>query len=430
MTFSENEFEPNEGPGLAGPSAGRIFGGDFKSLRRQIRIGGIILITINIAVGLFALHIGDSTFVWGVSVASLIVALLLLERLVSQAQLAQVDAERREKELAAAAEQRRALSAKDLAALAIQADKMNGILDGLMSELTKPTAELHTAAKGLSASAEGLNELAQQAKIQSVSVAAVSEQTASMVQSASTAGEKLKRTIVDVETDAKQSSRLVEGAVKEVIHTNSTIDEMAVVATEINDVTDLISRIAGQTNLLALNATIEASRAGNAGRGFAIVAQEVKTLAEQTANATRNITKRVEAIQNVTRRSVDAIQGISRTINEIDRVSARIASSVGLQTDAAQEITIYLTSAIGNVIDVNSAITNVESVGAKTAQAAELLTSASASVTSQAKTIHEQVRAFTEEIRRTQTQCELVQIDRVRRASVGKSEMVDFAVDD
>lgn len=70
------------------------------------------------------------------------------------------------------------------------------------------------------------------------------------------------------------------------------------------------------------------------------------------------------------------------------------------------------------------------SVGAKTAQAAELLTSASASVTSHAKTIHEQVRAFTEEIRRTQTQCELVQTDRVRRASVGKSEMVDFAVDD
>src|SRR5262249_57963399 len=118
--------------------------------------------------------------------------------------------------------------------------------------------------------------------------------------------------------------------------TSSTIDEMASVANEIGRVTELISAIAGQTNLLALNATIEAARAGEAGRGFAVVAQEVKALAAQTANATKEITSRIEAMQGATARSVAAIEGISATIRELDRFSAVIASAVEKQAGAAR----------------------------------------------------------------------------------------------
>ena len=171
-----------------------------------------------------------------------------------------------------------------------------------------------------------------------------------------------------------------------------------------SEVTDLISRIAGQTNLLALNATIEAARAGEAGRGFAVVAQEVKTLAGQTATATQNISRRIEAIQSVTQRSVEAIQGISATIRDLERFSVRIVSAVEQQTQAAQKIASNLTSASASVCNVNGAIGKVESVGNRTAQAAEMLNSASVSVTDQAKRIHDQVKAFTEQIRSIQTQ--------------------------
>jgi methyl-accepting chemotaxis protein len=169
-------------------------------------------------------------------------------------------------------------------------------------------------------------------------------------------------------------------------------------------VTELINNIAGQTNLLALNATIEASRAGESGRGFAVVAQEVKTLAGQTANATRDISKRVEAIQNATHRSVETIQGISHPIEGLNRFSVRIASAVEQQTKGAQEIASNLGSVSANVFDVNGAISKVESVGNRTAQAAETLSSASVSVTSQAKRIHEQVTAFTQDVRTLQAQ--------------------------
>lgn len=180
--------------------------------------------------------------------------------------------------------------------------------------------------------------------------------------------------------------------------TNSTIDELAVVTKEIGEVTELINKIAGQTNLLALNATIEASRAGESGSGFAVVAQEVKTLAGQTAKATRDISKRIDAIQNATHRSVEAIAGISCAIRELIGFSVRIASAVEQKVKGAQEIASNLASVSANVVNFNGAITKVETVGNRTAQAAAMLSSASVSVTKQVKRIHRQVTAFTQDV--------------------------------
>jgi methyl-accepting chemotaxis protein len=340
----------------------------------------------------------------GSSVVVVMVGLLLFERLISQAQAARRNAEQSDAEMAATTKELSALREKALAAKSMQADRMSEVLNRFMREMTEPMESLHVAAKDLNSSAENLSEMARQAKTDSATVASVSEATATIVQSAATAGKQLAQTIAEVENHAIASSRLAADAVNEVVHTNSTIDELAVVTKEISEVTALINKIAGQTSLLALNATIESARAGEAGRGFSVVAHEVKTLASQTANATRDISKRIEAIQNVTHRSVVAIQGISHTIRDLDRFSVRIASAVEQQTEAAREIASNLTSASANVVNVNGAITKVEGVGVGTAQAAEMLTSASANVTKQAKRIHEQVRAFTEDIRSIQGQ--------------------------
>ncbi|MDX1398687.1 MAG: methyl-accepting chemotaxis protein, partial [Oceanospirillum sp.] len=89
---------------------------------------------------------------------------------------------------------------------------------------------------------------------------------------------------------------------------SSSVETLGARSKEIDVVIDLIVGVAEQTNLLALNAAIEAARAGEAGRGFAVVADEVRTLAEQTVKATTDITEKVEAIQKDTQSVINAMQ--------------------------------------------------------------------------------------------------------------------------
>jgi methyl-accepting chemotaxis protein len=118
----------------------------------------------------------------------------------------------------------------------------------------------------------------------------------------------------------------------------------------------------------------------------------------------RDISKRIDAIQNATHRSVEAIAGISYTIRELIGFSVRIASTVEQQPKGAQEIASNLASVSANVVNLNGAITKAETVGNRTAQAAAMLSTASVSVTKQAKRIHEQATAF------TKTSCALVTV--------------------
>jgi methyl-accepting chemotaxis protein len=106
----------------------------------------------------------------------------------------------------------------------------------------------------------------------------------------------------------------------------------------IGKIVALISEIAGQTNLLALNATIEAARAGEAGRGFSVVAQEVKSLAQQTTDATNNVGRQLGEIDQAVKQAVDAMSKATRQFGGISDISNSIASAVMQQREATRNI--------------------------------------------------------------------------------------------
>jgi methyl-accepting chemotaxis protein len=132
------------------------------------------------------------------------------------------------------------------------------------------------------------------------------------VSAAANAAEEMTKSIVDIDRQLTEASGLVGDAVAEADKTNGEIAMLADAAQKIGDVVKLIQSIAGQTNLLALNATIEAARAGQAGRGFSVVASEVKALSVQTARATEEIAAPIQAVQASSGSTVGAIQRIVR----------------------------------------------------------------------------------------------------------------------
>ncbi len=157
-------------------------------------------------------------------------------------------------------------------------------------------------------------------------------------QSVEIASQALGSSIKAIGSQVSSMRGVVKDATNTTEETARTIDGLASKANEIGEIVGLIQAIAGQTNLLALNATIEAARAGEAGRGFAIVAQEVKSLANQTARATERISEHVAAIQHATVGAVEAIATIAVTMRQADDFTESITAAVEAQTEITVEI--------------------------------------------------------------------------------------------
>ena len=237
------------------------------------------------------------------------------------------------------------------------AQAFNFELDGRV-ELVRAVAGnaqvLASSAHELSVTGEQLGSSAEQASRQAGTVSAAADQVSENVQTVAAGAEEMGASIREISQNAAEAARVGDSAVTIAGRTNETVGKLGESSQEIGNVIKVITSIAEQTNLLALNATIEAARAGEAGKGFAVVASEVKDLAQETAKATEEISSRVEAIQGDTRGAVEAIAQITEVISKINEYQTAIASAVEQQTATTSEMSRSVAEAATNSADIAS----------------------------------------------------------------------------
>ena len=223
--------------------------------------------------------------------------------------------------------------------------RLEELIAGFRATVTDVLGTVRGTTDNLDVTARKLTEVAQETTHRSGTVAENSGAASQNVQTAAAAAEELSASIGEISRQLSETTGTVGRATETVGATNVKIESLAEGAQRIGDVVRLISEIAEQTNLLALNATIEAARAGEAGKGFAVVASEVKSLASQTARATEEIGAQVGSIQSSTTEAVDAIRAIGEIIEEVNNTTSAIAAAVEEQGSATAEISRSVTDA-------------------------------------------------------------------------------------
>jgi methyl-accepting chemotaxis protein len=214
------------------------------------------------------------------------------------------------------------------------------------------------------------------------------------VEMAARAADELAKSIMEIDRQLSQASAVVSDAVADAEQTSSDIATLADAAQKIGDVVKLIQNIAGQTNLLALNATIEAARAGQAGRGFSVVATEVKSLSVQTGKATEEIAAQIRAIQDSATGAVDAIRRIAGRMKEINEHTSSIAASVAQQSSATGEISENVASAAHGAKAVAAALEQVAAAVVKGSASANTVLTASRVVEQGTAHLQEKIEDF------------------------------------
>lgn len=198
-------------------------------------------------------------------------------------------------------------------------------------DLSKGADMLQEASFNVSSGSEQMSK-------QSEIIAAATTQMNQNIQIITSSIEESSNMLSETAKKAENASSIIKNADNLAMQTEDVINDLNHSAKEIGKVINSIAGIAAQTNLLALNASIEAAGAGDAGRGFAIVATEVKELARQASVSSDEIKTKIVAIQKNTEKTIHSIHEIVEIMSKINEISNSITVSVSEQSKVSSEV--------------------------------------------------------------------------------------------
>ena len=293
--------------------------------------------------------------------------------------------------------------------LTVRAKVTEQITGTIADSINYAVGEMRRLVTGITEASTQVASATQEAQNVSARLLEATQKQAVEIQGAGSAVTQMAQSMIDVSKKAGDSSKVSEtalsaagkgaGAVQNAIkgmndireqiqETSKRIKRLGESSQEIGEIVQLISDITEQTNVLALNAAIQASQAGEAGRGFTVVAEEVQRLAERSAEATKHITAIVKSIQRDTQDAVEAMerstQGVvqgaktadeaGQALHDIERVSTQLAELIGSITQATQAQAATATKVASNM-KVILGITQLTTDGTRqTAASAQKLT--------------------------------------------------------
>ncbi|KPF67379.1 hypothetical protein IP69_13635 [Bosea sp. AAP35] len=270
-------------------------------------------------------------------------------------------------------------------------ENLGGTFEGTVGAIV---SSVSVSAELLQVAALGLASTAKEPIVKAGSVASASSEASANIRSLADAAEQMAAATIEIDRQLLTST---EVAIKAAKITGATVDRMQKLSSasqKIGTIADLINAIAGQTNLLALNATIEASRAGDAGKGFSVVAREVKLLAEQTARATTAIRTQIDEMRSAVEVSSSGIHEMTNTIQQINVSSEAISLAIRQHGAWTQKIASIVQAMSDRIASVSLSISGVNRAAMTTGVEAEQVLSSAADLTTQADQLRLEVASF------------------------------------
>jgi len=231
-----------------------------------------------------------------------------------------------------------AQSARELQAMAESVNSATSSLRATVTALARSSEVLSGTSNRLSTSSDELNVGAEGVSAQADRATATASSVSGNINTIAAAAEEMSISIREIASTSLEGTRMAGHAADVAASTSETMARLGETSRQITEIVGMITSIAKQTNLLALNATIEASRAGEAGLGFAVVAGEVKELAQETAHATEQISKQVVSISTECDAAVAAIASITSIIGQVNDFQATISAAVEEQSATSLEM--------------------------------------------------------------------------------------------